>query len=261
MKKLTIALAALALTACGSSSSSSGSSSSASQAASTTASGSGSDQVVVLAAASLAKPVQKVVDAYQAAHPGTEVKVTTGGSSDLVTQLAGGLKADILATADQRTMTSATDQKLVADPATKIATNSLTLVVAPGNPLKISDLTSAGTHDLVVCAEPVPCGAATKKLAGATGVTVKARSEEPNVTAVLEKVTSGQADAGVVYVTDAKKAGDKVTAVTLPGADKAINTYMAAVTPTASDAGKALFAELTGTAGKKALSDAGFVVP
>lgn len=251
----TAVIAVLALAGC------SGSSSPARSSSSSAASSSGSGTVVVLAAASLAGPMKALVADYEQAHPGVTVKVTTGGSSDLVTQLAGGLEADVLATADQRTMTQASDQSLVTAPATKIATNSLTLVTAPGNPLKITDLASAGTHDLVVCAEPVPCGAATKKLAAATGTTVHAKSEEQNVTAVLEKVTSGQADAGVVYVTDAKKAGAKVTAVALPGADKAINTYMAAITPNASANGRDFFSTLTGTPGRAALAAAGFVTP
>ena len=103
--------------------------------------------VTVLAASSLATVMTTLTGEYERAHPGVQVKVTTGGSSDLVAQLAGGLPADVLATADQRTMTTAADQGLVAAPVA-VATNTLTLVTAPGNPLHLRSLADAARHDL-----------------------------------------------------------------------------------------------------------------
>lgn len=221
----------------------------------------GGRTVTVMAAASLAGPMKTLEAEYEKAHPGVDVRVTTGGSSDLVTQLAGGLRADVLATADERTMTSAADQHLVTGTPARVATNTLTLVTAPGNPLHLTSLTDAGRHDLVVCAAPVPCGVATARLAKATGEKVVAKSEEQNVTSVLEKVRSGQADAGVVYVTDAKKAKGSVTAVPLRGADTVVNTVMAAATPDASDDGRGVLALFTGPRGRAVLDAAGFGRP
>ncbi|NED70674.1 solute-binding protein, partial [Streptomyces sp. SID10244] len=95
------------------------------------------------------------------------------------------------------------------------ATNTLVIVTAPGNPKGIksfADLNKPGVTT-VVCQSAQPCGNATDTVERNTGITVDAASEEQSVTAVLTKVTSGQADAGVVYVTDAKGAGDKVATV------------------------------------------------
>lgn len=227
----------------------------------TSGAASGTRTVTVMAAASLAGPMATLETEYEKAHPGVDVRVTTGGSSDLVTQLAGGLRADVLATADARTMTSAVDQHLVTGTPARVATNTLTLVTAPGNPLHLTSLTDAGRHDLVVCAAPVPCGAATARLAKATGERVVAKSEEQSVTSVLEKVRSGQADAGVVYVTDAKKAQGSVTAVPLRGAGQVVNAVMAAATPDASADGRGVLALLTGAQGRAALDAAGFGRP
>lgn len=245
-----------ALTACSGGGGGTGGSASGSGSAS-----SGGRTVTVLAAASLAGPMATLEAEYEKTHPGVDVRVTTGGSSELVAQLAGGLRADVLATADARTMTSAADQHLVTGTPARIATNTLTLVTAPGNPLHLTSLTDAGRHDLVVCAAPVPCGAATARLAKVTGERVVARSEEQNVTSVLEKVRSGQADAGVVYVTDAKKAKGAVTGVPLRGAGQVVNTVMAAATPDASADGRGVLALLTGSRGRAALDAAGFGRP
>ena len=115
------------------------------------------------------------------------------------------------------------------------ASNTLTIAVAPGNPKQIKsfqDLTKPGLT-VVVCAPPVPCGSATQKVEEATGVNLAPVSEESSVTDVLNKVTTGEADAGLVYVTDAMGAGDKVAAVAFPEAAGAVNTYPIAALKTA----------------------------
>jgi molybdate transport system substrate-binding protein len=116
---------------------------------------------------------------------------------------------------------------------------------------------------VVVCAPQVPCGSATEKVEQATKVTLNPVSEESSVTDVLTKVTSGQADAGVVYVTDALGVGDKVTEVDFPESSAAVNTYPIAVLKSAADATAAKkFVDLvTSEAGQKILSQAGFAKP
>jgi molybdate transport system substrate-binding protein len=111
-----------------------------------------------------------------------------------------------------------------------------------------------------VCAPEVPCGAATQTVEKASGVDIKPVSEESSVTDVLSKVTSGQADAGMVYVTDVKAAGDKVNGVTFPESSEAVNTY-----PIATLAGsenkelaKQFVGLVTGPEGQNILSAAGF---
>ena len=106
----------------------------------------------------------------------------------------------------------------------------------------------------------MPCGSATQKVEAETGVTLNPVSEESSVTDVLNKVSSGQADAGLVYVTDTAAAGAKVTAVPFPEAAGAVNTYPIATLKQAGNPGLATkFVELvTGSAGQQILAKAGF---
>jgi molybdate transport system substrate-binding protein len=145
------------------------------------------------------------------------------------------------------------------------ASNTLTIVVAPGNPKKVAsfkDLTQPGLT-VVTCAPQVPCGSATQKVEKATGVLLNPVSEESQVTDVLTKVTTGQADAGLVYVTDAKGAGDKVTAVAFPESADAVNVYPIGTLKQSKDSPLATkFVEaVTGEAGAKVLAAAGFAKP
>ncbi len=255
---IAIALSLALVSGCGSSDDTSSSSSS-----STTSAPAG--KITVFAAASLKKTFTELADQLKADNPGAEVVFSLAGSSDLVAQLVQGAPADVFASADAANMTKATDAGLVAGSPVNFATNTLTIVVPPGNPKHVSsfaDLANEGTQ-LVVCAPQVPCGSATRKVEGATGTKLAPVSEESSVTDVLNKVTSGQADAGVVYVTDAASAGDKVTAIAFPESAKAVNTYPIAVL---KDAGNPTLAQkfvalVTGDKGKAVLANAGFAAP
>ena len=198
-------------------------------------------------------------------NPGSSVDFSFAGSSDLVTQLTQGAPADVFASADTRNMDKAATAGLLAGDPVNFATNTLTIVTAPGNPKGIrsfQDLAQPGLN-VVVCAPPVPCGGATQKVEEATKVELAPVSEETSVTDVLNKVTSGQADAGVVYVTDAEGAGDKVTAVAFPESAGAVNTYPIAVLKQSTNADLAhKFVDLvTGEYGQKVLGKAGFAKP
>ena len=124
-----------------------------------------------------------------------------------------------------------------SDPVT-FATNTLTIVTPPGNPGGVTSLADLAKTDLkvVVCAPEVPCGNATNQVADAAGVTINRVSEEQSVTDVLAKVTAGEADAGLVYVTDATIAGDDVDVVDVPETKSVVNTYPIAVTTDAKQA-------------------------
>ncbi|MUM17658.1 MULTISPECIES: molybdate ABC transporter substrate-binding protein [unclassified Mycobacteroides] len=218
----------------------------------------------VLAAASLRGAFTEIGKTFQSAHPGTTVEFTFAGSSDLVTQLTQGAEADVLATADSANMDKAWKAHSVVNPV-DFAANTLTIVTAPGNPKGIAtfaDLARPGL-DVVVCAPQVPCGAATATASKETGVQLNPVSEESSVTDVLNKVTAGQADAGLVYVTDAKAAGDKVAAVAFPEARTIVNTYPIAVTASTHNPERAnqFIETVTGDAGHKILAAAGFAAP
>jgi len=224
--------------------------------------------LTVFAAASLSGPFDEIGTAFGAAHPGVTVRYSYGGSSDLVSQLASGAPADVLATADERTMQQAKDKSLVPESAL-FATNQLAILVAPKNPLGITgakDLTRSDLK-LVVCAPQVPCGAATDRTMQAAGITIKPVSEESNVTDAAGKVTSGQADAAVVYTTDVAKAEAAGTGTGVPlGVDQTPNRYPIGVTATGASGpntatAEAYVAYVTAAEGQAVLAKAGFGKP
>lgn len=224
--------------------------------------------LTVFAAASLSGPFDQIGAAFESANPGTEVVFSYAGSSDLVSQLEGGAPADVLATADESTMQQASDKGLVAEP-TLFATNRLAILVAPDNPLGITGARDLAHPDLqlVVCAPQVPCGAATERTLQAADITITLVSEEPNVTDTAGKVTSGQADAALVYTTDVAKAETAGTGMGIPlGIDQTPNRYPIAVTDAARTGDRADLAELfvayvTAADGQAVLEKAGFGKP
>lgn len=227
--------------------------------------GNKNQKLVVFAAASLKKTFTDIGEQFKTDNPGTSIDFDFAGSSDLVNQLTQGAKADVFASADTKNMDKAAQAGLLAGNPVNFASNTLAIVVAPGNPKRVTvfgDLAKPGLN-VVVCAPQVPCGSATQKMEDATRVKINPVSEESSVTDVLNKVTSGQADAGVVYITDAIGAGDKVSTVQFPEADVAVNTYPIAVLKNAPAAGLAKkFVDLvTGEAGQKILMQAGFAKP
>ena len=176
----------------------------------------------MFAAASLKATFTEIGTIFQTENPGSTVTFNFAGSSDLVTQLTAGAPADVFASADTNNMTKATTANLVSGTPVNFASNILTIVTPPGNPAGITGFADLANPDVsvVVCAPQVPCGAAAATVETNTGVDITPVSEENSVTDVLGKITSGQADAGLVYVTDAKNAGDKVTEVRLPGSGR-----------------------------------------
>jgi molybdate transport system substrate-binding protein len=214
--------------------------------------------VAVFAAASLARTFTALGDAF--IDNGT-VELTVAGSADLLTQLVHGADADVFAAADVATMDKAATAGLLNGPARAFATNTLTIVVAPGNPRNVNTFRDLAGVSTVICAHQVPCGAAIPGLESRAGVRLRPVSEESSVSDVLNKVTSGQADAGLVYLTDARAAGDEVTEVQLPGAP--VNTYQIAVLKTARDSQRARrFVDLvTGAVGRQVLAASGFGAP
>ena len=221
-------------------------------------------EVTVFAAASLQDAFEELAESFQNAHPGVHITFDFQGSQELVASLNGGASADVLATANNSTMTDAANKGLVGEQ-TEFATNVLTLIVPAGNPAGVTGINdgSLDKADLVICAPEVPCGEATQKLAAELGVTLNPVSEEQKVTDVRGKVESGEAQAGIVYTTDAAKAGDKVEAIALP-ANSVINHYPIALTKSAanSQAAQAFVDYVLSPEGQKVLQDIyGFGAP
>jgi molybdate transport system substrate-binding protein len=241
-------------------------------ASTSTGSGSGSgstnaaDQTLtVFAAASLKDTFTELATEFERSHPGVTVSLNFAGSSDLVSQVTEGAPADVVAFADDKNMARLTDAKLIDGTPEPFASNTLEIAVPPGNPAGVASFQDLADPDsrVVVCAAQVPCGAATAKIEQITGISLSPVSEESAVTDVLGKVSSGEADAGLVYVTDVEAAGDGVEGITFPESSEAVNTYpIGIVATTAMPDLAAEFADLvTGADGQKILAAAGFAKP
>lgn len=219
------------------------------------------EEITVFAAASLTEVFDDIADEYTATDPNApDVKFSFAGSSDLVSQISEGAPADVIATADEKTMDTLASDDLLAGEPEMFASNTLTLAVAEGSPQAIKSSKDFSGTDLVVCAPQVPCGAATQKWADLNDVALDPVSEENSVTDVLGKVSAGQADAGIVYVTDIARGGGKVEQVELDGADKVINKYPAAAVRASENQDQADdFVKFLGSdTAQKLLRDAGF---
>jgi molybdate transport system substrate-binding protein len=242
---LAAAVATTALAACGSGDTASGTT------------------LTVFAASSLTSTFTELGKDFEAAHPGVKVSFSFGGSSDLVTQIQQGAPADVFASADTKNMDKLASQQGSAPQ--DFASNTLEIVTPPDNPAHISsfaDLAKKGVH-LVICAPEVPCGTAAATVAASAHVTLEPVSEEQSVTDVLAKVTSGEADAGLVYVTDAKAAGAAVKAITFPESTSAVNVYPIATLADSkhSDLAAQFVQLVVGTTGQQVLAAAGFAKP
>ena len=190
------------------------------------ASGGESTTLTVFAAASLTDAYEQLAETFSEQHEGVDVQFSFAGSSDLVTQIEEGAPADGIATADERTMQQLVDADGVEGEPQIFVSNTLVIAVPTDNPAGVEDLASLENPDLdvVVCAPQVPCGAATETVEEAGGITLTPVSEEPAVTDVLGKVANGQADAGLVYRTDAAGSED-VDAIEFDESEETINLY------------------------------------
>jgi molybdate transport system substrate-binding protein len=225
----------------------------------------GGRTVVVFAAASLTETFTALGKSFQNAHPGVTVKFNFGGSSALAQQITQGAPADAFAAASPATMKVVTDARLAAGRPRTFVRNRLEIAVPPDNPGKVTGLEDLANPELkvVLCAPQVPCGAAARAALGAAGLTVEPVSQEQDVKAALTKVRLGEADAALVYRTDVKAAGGKVTGIDFPEAAKAVNDYPIAALAEAPQRDLAnQFVQLVLSAqGRTALTQAGFEAP
>lgn len=197
----------------------------------------GGQPITVFAAASLATAFEQVGERFTE-ETGVEVRFSYAGSQDLVAQVLEGAPADVLATADERTMQRVVSEapELVRAPARTFAKNALLIATPLGNPAGIRSFADLdGDVALVACAPEVPCGAAAQRVAEATGVELHPVSEESSVTDVVAKVLAGEADAGLVYETEVIY--ENIGIVPCDECEVAMNSYQAA--PLAGDSPEA----------------------
>jgi len=221
--------------------------------------------VIVFAAASLTNAFDKIGSQFEKAHPGVSVKFNYAGSSSLATSIKQGAQADVFASADTTNMKTVTGAGLATGEPTIFAKNKLEILVDKGNPMNIksvSDLAKPGVK-VAVCAASVPCGKYSTEIFDKANVTVKPVTEETSVTGVVTKVTLGEADAGIVYVTDVKAAGDKATGVPIPANQNVVAEYPIVELKDApnSTAAKSFMQYVNSPAGQKVLDSFGFLPP
>lgn len=214
-----------------------------------------SGKLTVFAAASLTDAFSDIGRSFDADNGG-HTTFSFAGSQDLVAQVQNGAPADVIATADTTTMAQVAGQ--LVSPAQSFARNTLVIVTAPGNPKHITSLADLAKPGLqLVLADPtVPAGKYAAQALSDARVTVHPRSLELDVRSVLTKVEVGEADAGIVYVTDAKSAGAKVATVQVP------NSPVAHYEIGALDAnGESFVRAVLAASGRSVLARYGFLSP
>jgi molybdate transport system substrate-binding protein len=223
--------------------------------------GGGSSELTVLGAASLTDVFEELGATFEADND-AEVTFSFGSSTDLAEQVADGAPGDVLATADETSMTVAEDAGVAGDVET-FATNVLVIVTPPDNPAGIESLDDLADATWVRCADEVPCGRVALGVLEDHGVTAAPASLEEDVRATLDKVVSGEADAGLVYATDAVAAGDSVNTIEIPGAESQLTSYFMTTLEQSEDSDLAQeWVDLVlSDEGRQVLEEAGFGSP
>ena len=226
--------------------------------------GGGDDTTItVLAASSLTGTFTELGKKFEDQHPGVTVKFAFDSSATLAQQATQGAPADVLATADTTTMDSA---KAAQASAPKVfASNVLVLATPAANPAHVSSFADLDKSSVkyVVCVPTAPCGKVAQALLEQDHITGTPVSQEVDVKSVLAKLTEGEADAGLVYTTDAVAAGDQVKRFAIPGSDRQVTTYpiVALKQSKSSDLAQRFVDLVTGSTGQQVLAKAGFGRP
>jgi molybdenum ABC transporter molybdate-binding protein len=221
--------------------------------------------VTVLAAASLTQAFEQLGAQLTTDNPGLDVVFSFGPSSGLVEQVLAGAPADVLATADTRTMDEAVAGGAVDGEPEVFARNTLTLAVPAGNPGGVTGLADLARPELriAVCEPEVPCGTASERLLMAARVTAAPDTLTTDVKEATSLVSLGEADAALIYRTDAAAEGDTVESIEVPEVDEVVNDYPVAILVDAPNPERAqvIVDAITGTPGQAILADAGFLEP
>lgn len=236
--------------------------------ATATACGSGTDNardttLTVFAASSLTSVFTELETEFERDRDGVDVALSFDSSTTLATQIRSGAPADVLATADQPSMQILVDADMNAERPVPFAANTMAIVTPQRNPAAIEDIADLNGTDFVVCDPSAPCGAVAAQILRNAGITTTPVSLEDKATAVLSKVTLGEVDAGIVYVTDARTAEAEVTHVDIPRSLNEVTPYYISVVEGSGNADLASdwIALVESQAGQDLLASAGFLAP
>jgi molybdate transport system substrate-binding protein len=221
--------------------------------------------ISVFAAASLTAAFNQAGRNFENLHPATRLQFNFAGSAALSAQIQQGAEADVFASADQANMQKLVDAGLVTGGPQIFARNRLEIVVAAGNPKKVSGLNDFARTDLVLalCAAAVPCGRYANEAFSKAQIKVGPASQEQDVRSVVARVGLGEADAGIAYQTDVRAAGRSVQGIQIPDAQNVIASYPIAILKEAKNPTAALvFVDYLRTGrGQEDLSAFGFLPP
>jgi molybdate transport system substrate-binding protein len=224
-----------------------------------------SGEITVFAAASLTESFDAMAKQFQKQYPDIDVRFSYDASSNLATQINQGAPADVFASADADNLQKTIDAETVTPPPVVLARNRLEIAVEKGNPKKIKSLADLQKPGLVVvlCADQVPCGKYAAQSLEMAGVTVSPASKEENAKATLSKVSIGEADASIVYVTDVRAAKGTTSGVKIADKVNVIATYPMAVVKQSQNgtAAKAWVKFVTSKEGQAILRKFGFLPP
>jgi molybdate transport system substrate-binding protein len=259
---LTASLIVVGLAACASNNS--GTSSAPGPSASESGSLSPSGDITVFAAASLTESFTELGKQFESANPGTKVTFSFGASSALAEQIKSGAPADVFASASPKNMDQVVGAGDASDPKV-FATNEMEIATPPSNPAHVASVNDLAKSSVktALCQPQVPCGSVAQQVFTNAKITVKPVTLEPDVKSVLSKVQLGEVDAGMVYVTDVKAAGEKVKGVEIADDVNASTDYpIASLTKSGNAAVAYAFVDMVlSPAGDSVLTAAGFQAP
>jgi molybdate transport system substrate-binding protein len=242
------------------------SSNSSSSTVETSSGSSATSELTVFAASSLTGAFTQIGTDFEAANPGVHVTFNFGSSTDLAAQIASEGTADVFASASGTAMDAVAQDPGVTDQA-DFATNQLVIITPTDNPANVTsvnDLASDGVQ-VVLAAEGVPVGDYARDMLDSAGlskdVLANVVSNEPDDASVVAKVSSGEADAGIVYTSDVSSA--EVGSVTVPADVNVVATYPIAGVSGApqSDLATSFVTYVTGEQGQATLASFGFGPP
>ena len=220
-------------------------------------------EINVLAAASLTRAFEKIADDFSRRQRHISATLTFAGSSALATQVRNGAPVDVVALADTETMDSLSSAGAVRKVQT-FARNRLAILTAKNNPRRITNLRDLARSSLtvVMCDSAQPCGRYADEILERAGVAVSVASRESSVAGVITRLQTGEADAGIGYVSDAAT-NSNISMVTIPSASNVTATYPIAVAtdPASGDPalGRAFVSFVLSKAGQRHLITSGFI--
>ena len=221
------------------------------------------ETVTVFAASSLTDVFDDLGSVFERRNRGIELSFAFAASSDLVTQLEQGARAEVFASADEVSMKRALDANLVAGDPQILARNELEIIVPAENPGGVTGLADLANEDLVltICSRECPAGRYALEIFENAGISIAPDSLEAEVKGVVTRVALGEADAGIAYVTDTRAAAGEIVGIPIPDDDAVIASYpIAALSGSSGAASRWIDFVLSGE-GQRILRRYGFLPP